>query len=62
MIINTALGALNKSQGSIIGPSRMRLQANTVGTINGISFSFFWTLFYSLMKDEGGKLGFQNFA
>ena len=41
MIINTALGAFNKSQGSIIGQSRMRLQANIVGTINGISFSFF---------------------
>ena len=41
MIINTAQGASNLAKGSIIGPSRKRLQANIEGTINGIIFLFF---------------------
>ena len=54
MIINTAQGVPNQSQGSIIDPSGVRVQANIVGTINvnGIIFSFFfWTLYYSLKKE-----------
>ena len=52
MIINTAQGVPNQSQGSIIDPSGVRMQANIVGTINvnGIIF-FFSTLYYSLKKE-----------